>query len=112
MYAIEHAGVVETWKADLILERARRLGFRGPDLDDAFQEVVLAVCDFCYDEGRSNGACEATALTTVIDRRLKSFLRRRYRHESGFEQLNEEGPSYAPNLARDVDVRDAVAQIA
>lgn len=115
MYAIAHAGVVETWKAELITARAKRLGFRGTDADDAFQEVILAVLGFVYDEDKSNGACEATALTTVIDRRLRSHLRRRYRQDRveqfSPETLVDEGPSYLPTLARDVDVREALARL-
>ncbi|MBX3452480.1 MAG: sigma-70 family RNA polymerase sigma factor [Planctomycetaceae bacterium] len=67
-------------KLDLIRSRARRLGFRRHDLEDAVQEVMLAILEFEYDPDKSNGATETTALTTVIDRRLKTLLRSQKRY--------------------------------
>jgi hypothetical protein len=55
-------------KLNLIKSRARLLGFRRHDLEDAVQEVMLAVLEFEYAPEKSNGATETTALTTVIDR--------------------------------------------
>lgn len=67
-------------KLNLIKSRARILGFRRHDLEDAVQEVMLSVLEFKFDQEKSNGATEATALTTIIDRRLKLLKRasRRY----------------------------------
>jgi len=67
-------------KLGLIRSRARRLGFRRHDLEDSVQEVMLAVLEFEYDSEKSNGATEATALTTIIDRRLKTLLRSQQRY--------------------------------
>lgn len=69
-------------KLNLIKGRARLMGFRRHDLEDAVQEVMLAVLEFEYDEEKSNGATETTALTTVIDRRLK-LLKRSQRRYAG-----------------------------
>lgn len=69
-------------KLNLIKSRARLMGFRRHDLEDAVQEVTLAVLEFEYDKQKSNGATETTALTTVIDRRLK-LLKRSQRRYAG-----------------------------
>ena len=67
-------------KLNLIKTRARLMGFRRHDLEDAVQEVMLEVLEFKYEPEKSNGATETTALTTVIDRKLVSLTRvnRRY----------------------------------
>lgn len=62
-------------KLNLIKSRARLMGFRRHDLEDAVQEVVLTVLEFEYDVEKSNGATETTALTAVIDRKLVSLVR-------------------------------------
>ena len=67
--------VLQKWQSDLIIARARRMGFRGHDLLDAQQEVALAVMLFRFDLAKSNGAAETTALTALIDRQLKTMLR-------------------------------------
>lgn len=69
-------------KLNLIKSRARLMGFRRHDLEDAVQEVMLTVLEFEYDVEKSNGATETTALTTVIDRRL-NLLRRSQRRYAG-----------------------------
>lgn len=69
-------------KLTLVTGRARLLGFRRHDLEDAVQEVMLAVLEFEYAPEKSNGATETTALTTVIDRRLK-LLKRSQRRYAG-----------------------------
>ncbi len=72
--------VLEDWKVELIRTRAKRLGFRRHDLEDAQQEIVLDVLEFCFDAAKSNGACERTALTSLIDRRLMTILRTKRRY--------------------------------
>lgn len=72
-------GVLEDWKVALIARRARRMGFRDCDLDDAQQQVVLALLDFRFDETKANGASEKTVLTAVIDRQLAMIRRREER---------------------------------
>ena len=69
-------------KLSLIKSRARLMGFRGHDLEDAVQEVMLAVLEFQYDPEMPDGGTETTALTTVIDRRLK-LLKRSQRRYAG-----------------------------
>lgn len=81
MLTNSYEGVLENWKVRLICQRARRMGFRGFDLDDVQQQVALALLDFCFDETKSNGANEATALTAVIDRQLAMIRRSEGREE-------------------------------
>ena len=67
-------------KLDLVKSRARIMGFRRHDLEDAVQEVMLSVLEFVYDPENSKGATETTALTTVIDRRLALLIRAKRRY--------------------------------
>jgi DNA-binding NarL/FixJ family response regulator len=72
-------GVLEDWKVNLILERARRRGIRPEELDDAQQEVALALIGFRYDLAKAGGAPEIAALRAVIDRQLAFIQRGRAR---------------------------------
>jgi hypothetical protein len=74
-HANRHDGIVEAWKIELIASRAKRLGIRRHDLEDAQREIVLDILSFRFDEAKANGACERTALTSLIDRRLMTFAR-------------------------------------
>jgi RNA polymerase sigma factor (sigma-70 family) len=67
-------------KLNLIKSRARLMRFRRHDLEDAVQEVMLAVLEFEYEPEKPNGGSEATALTTIIDRKLVSLKRTRRRY--------------------------------
>ena len=67
-------------KLDLVKSRARIMGFRRHDLEDAVQEVMLSVLEFQYDPEQPNGGTETTALITVIDRRLLLLKRARRRY--------------------------------
>lgn len=76
----EYDGLLDEWKVRLIVSRARRLGFRPDQIDDAMQEMVLDLLAFRFDPAKANGASESTALTAVIDKRLRTIRRawRRY----------------------------------
>lgn len=67
-------------KLELVRSRARIMGFRRHDLEDAVQEVMLSVLKFQYDSEQPNGGTETTALITVIDRRLLLLKRARRRY--------------------------------
>lgn len=82
--------VVESWKVELIVSRAKRLGFRRHDVEDAVQDIVLDVMGFRFEAERSNRATEATALTALVDRRLKSLLRAKCRYHGLLERAGEE----------------------
>jgi RNA polymerase sigma factor (sigma-70 family) len=74
-------GVLEGWKVLLIRARARRLKFRGQDLDEAVQEVALALIDFRFDSAHPSQASEQTAIITITDRRLISLRRKQMSYQ-------------------------------
>lgn len=119
----DYGNLVEKWKVKLIVTRARRMGFRADEIEDAQQEIVLDVMAFRFDAGRSNGAAEPTALTALIDNRLRSIRRARRRYEKQLERLKadlgvDEARDRRPQPEEDqrhllvVDVRSAVARLA
>jgi len=80
MFKNDYGAVIEKWKVDLIISRARRLGFRRQDLEDAQQQIVIALLAFEFDAERSNGATEETAVTALIDHQLLTLRRTRERY--------------------------------
>lgn len=80
MYRNKYDSVIDKSKIALINSRARRMGFRRQDMDDIQQQVSMALLQFTFDESRSNGATERTAITAVIDRQLRKIRRTRTRH--------------------------------
>ena len=82
--------------------RAKRLGIRRHDLEDAQQEIVLDVLDFRFDAAKSNGACERTALTSLIDRRLMTMLRAKRRYAQRVQSLWS--PEYGRVLSADEEI--------
>ncbi len=62
---LDYGGMVEDWKVELIVGRARRMGFREDELGDVQQEVIPDVAAFRYDPSRAEGALEKAALTPV-----------------------------------------------
>jgi hypothetical protein len=75
MYRNQYDSVIDKSKLAWINSRARRMGFRRQDLDDVQQQVSIALLQFNFDEARSNGASERTAITAVIDRQLRKIRR-------------------------------------
>lgn len=124
MLVCDYGPEVERWKVRLIVDRARRFGFAADELADVQQEVILDVMAFRFDQTRSNGATEATALRAVIDRRLKAIRRAKARYERRVEHLksalgaSEGEPHQGQPVSRPrdsaslaVDVRDALAML-
>ena len=60
--------------AKWISSRARRMGFRGHDIEDVQQQIMLVLMDFRLDAEKANGASSQTAITSVIDRQPASLL--------------------------------------
>jgi hypothetical protein len=85
----DYGQLVEEWKVDLILDRARRKGFRSHELEDVQQDVIQAVMDFRFEPEKSNGATENTALTALIDKQLTFVQRGRARHHKHHERFRE-----------------------
>jgi len=118
----EYDGVLEDWKVRLMVSRARRLGFRPHEIDDALQEIVLDVLAFRFDRARSNGATGATALTAVIDKRLRMVRRAwrryqqlvaRFRADRGVDEARDRWPEPVEDETElmAMDVREAVARL-
>lgn len=113
MFDNRYDGVLEKWKLRLICRRARRMGFRGFDLDDVQQQVVLALLDFQFDAAKSNGASEMTAITAVIDRQLAMIRRSESRARQRLEIAKdgyEEGYE-AADVALSLDVESVVQSL-
>jgi len=76
--------------AKWISSRARRMGFRGHDIEDIQQQIRLVLMEFEFDNEKANGASSRTAITSVIDRQLRFMRRTRLRyndHVTGSESL-------------------------
>ncbi|MDZ4852128.1 MAG: hypothetical protein SGI77_22805 [Pirellulaceae bacterium] len=94
-------------RMNLIRARGRKLGLEGADLDDAVQDVAMAILKFRYDPLRSNGASEKTALIHVMDRRLISFLRskgRRLKHVAPIDLQNTNESKGLESQDRTIDI--------
>ena len=50
-----YADIIEPWKVELIVRRARRRGINSSDLEDVQQEIVLSLLDFVFDLARQSG---------------------------------------------------------
>jgi DNA-directed RNA polymerase specialized sigma24 family protein len=106
-------GLVDTWKVNLIVQRAKRHGFKPHEIPDALQEVVLVLLEFQYDPDQANGATERTALTTVIDNRLRKMKRSAARYRKHLECLGQD----ATELSREevnplaIDVASVVTDL-
>lgn len=99
-----YEGVLEAWKVDLATRRARQRGWRGHDLDDALQEVIVELLAFRYDPARSNGASEATAVTAVIDNRLAMMCRAEMRYRQRWTRFQEEAERHAEEKIESTDL--------
>ena len=108
-----YEGVLEDWKVKLVCRRARRMKFRGPDLEDAQQQVVLALLDFHFADDKSNGASERTAITAVVDRQLAMIRRGEARAERQREAAKDRCQQYyeMPEILLAVDVERVVQSL-
>lgn len=79
---------IEKWKMDLILEIARRKGFRRDELDDAQQHAVLSIIHFKFDPQKANGAKERTVLAWHIERVLTQVQRTDVRRKDHAKKIH------------------------
>jgi len=91
-----YEGTLEDWKVEVIRQRARMLKAPTSMLPDIEQELALTLLDLNYVEGHEDGASERTFLTEVIDRRIRSLLRRNRRYRS---RVAEESTNGLPEKA-------------
>jgi len=85
----DYEGLLESWKVQLIVERAKRKGFRAHEIEDALQEIVLALLNYQYDPNQPNGGSEKTAVTSLIDKNLTFIQRTRARHAKHVQKYGE-----------------------
>lgn len=89
-------GVIEDWKADLIIQRARRKGFRPDEIQEVQQEVAVAVMAFRFDSDKANGASERTAIISLIDKQLTFIIRGRARRHKAMQRYRDEVLGHEP----------------
>jgi DNA-binding CsgD family transcriptional regulator len=97
-----------------IASRARRMGFRGHDIEDVQQQILMVLIAFQFDPEKSNGASNRTVITAVIDRQLRCILRSRLRYANritGSENIPSEviDTSYGINTARHISMLEDLA---
>ena len=118
--ALNYGDLVEQWKVELIVQRARHFGVPEHDWPDIQQSIILEIINFKYDPKNAQGAEERTALTTLIDNRIIDLLRRQtnqderheeYLHKSGFTIPREEALAYSPNNALCCEIKDLIGRL-
>lgn len=107
-------GLVEPWKAQLLVSRARRMGFRRQELEDAQQEIILAVLTFRFDPAKSVN--ESTPLTAMIDNQLKAIRRKARRYAARVTTgdalaLEATTPPHEPAASLRLDMLAAMATL-
>jgi len=112
MRRLDYRGVLESWKVDVIIARAKQMGFRGSNLDDVQQEIILKAMRFRFDAAKSNGAMESTAFIAVIDNYLKEMIRSETRYRLHLEQMRatlKESYDPTPTDHKFLDIQGAIA---
>lgn len=106
-------GIIEKWKVNLIISRAKRCGFKPHELPDALQEAVLVVLEFKYDPDHAQGATERTALVAVIDNRLRKMKRAATRYRTHLERLGDSATEFSRDEidTRAMDVASAIGDL-
>lgn len=87
-------GQLEEWKTQLILEIARRKGFKLEELHDAQQQVAMQLMKFKYDAVKAGGAPERVIWITLIEKKLAMLQRsehRRRQHEKKVRRVCGKG---------------------
>ena len=114
MEEINYNKLLEPWKLELIVSRAKRMGLQWNDIQDVQQGIIREVICFSYKRAKSNGATEATALTALIDNYLKKLIRSEARYREHLDQFSsQERRSYdpVPDEQLAMDVREAVGAL-
>jgi len=107
---LSYEGLTEPWKVELLVRRAKRAGFRGKDLEDVQQELITHVIQFKYDPAKCNGASEATALTALINNKIKHLVRDGLRYGKYLDRFGKIAKQkYEPD---DLDLGDLDVRLA
>lgn len=109
----KYDGIIDQWKVDLIIHRAKLLGFRQHEIPDALQEIVLVVIKFEYDPNHANGATERTALTSIIDNHLRKMIRSATRYRAHIKCFGKNVTKFSRDEVdqRGIDIASAVADL-
>lgn len=115
---------IETWKLDLIRERAKHFRLQPADIDDAVQEIAIEILGFEYRPDPENPATEETVLRSLVDNLLKMRHRSESRYQRRMERVRQskrssqrstldsngsiQEPSYCESLSRTNDIRAAM----
>ncbi|HPC58768.1 MAG TPA: hypothetical protein PK689_07205 [Kiritimatiellia bacterium] len=104
-------GLIEPWKVDLIVRRARLLGMRRHEIPDVLQVMVPDLMEFRYDPANGNGARERTVLTAVIDNRLRKMKRSAGRYQGHLRRFGYTQDKFSRDEVNPLpsDLADAVA---
>lgn len=115
MWTNKYGTTVTSWKVDLIVARAKRFGFKRHELEDIQQELIIHVLAFEFDEDRANGATEATALTALIDNKLRQIRRTEQRYDKHVEAVEPrpevDDSQDVRHQQRVLDVADVLARL-
>jgi RNA polymerase sigma factor (sigma-70 family) len=109
-----YGGLVESWKLNLIIRRAKSMRFSPDEIEDVLQELFFKVIAFNYEIAKSNGASEKTAFIKMINNHIRTLVRRKIRYQSRLDQLKEESiDSYDPTAINEsaLDVRSVVESL-
>jgi len=111
-----YRNVVPTWQVELVVRRARRMGFRADELADLQQRIVPHLAAFQFDVARSNGAAPRTALVALVDQQLKAAARASARYRRHLQRWHQVTPPRqlvvsADNTALAFDVQQAVTTL-
>lgn len=120
MNELSYGDLVEQWKVDLIVQRARYFGVPEHDWADIQQSIILEILNFKYDPQHRLGAEERTVLTSLIDNKIIDLLRKQtvqdehyqeFLKELGLTDPQEEALAYSENNALCYDIQDAMAHL-
>ncbi len=111
-----YRNVVPTWQAELVVRRARRMGFRTGELADLQQRIVPHLAAFQFDATRANGAAPRTALVALIDQQLKAVARASARYRRHLQRWHQVTPRCqlvvsGDNMALTFDVQQALSML-
>jgi len=117
---LSYGDLVEQWKVDLIVQRAKYFGIPEHDWPDIQQHIILDILNFKYDPQHELGAEERTVLTSLIDNKIIDLLRKQTIQDEHFQELleafgltypREEALAYSENKALCYDIQDAMTHL-
>lgn len=89
MKVSDYEGAVDLWKAQLVIGMCKGFGFKGADLEDAVQDMMIVVLGFRYDAAKANGRNERAALNGLLRRKLANMYRAERNRQRKFKTANE-----------------------